>query len=155
MKYVVFMSLWPCTDKILIPNWPWMRNGPVLVTLFIQFLCSDWSKFDRWVLKENLCSTLKLNLFTLTTEADRVLCQLVMFLTIFFHWMYKMKCSCYEESSVIHENCCLVKCFTDLYFFYWLLVVSLAILNAVPFVFSRSWTSLAGVLKMPRVSDAF
>ena len=94
-------------------------------------------------------------LFTLTAKADRVLCQLVMFLTIFFHWMYKMKCSCYEESSVIHENCCLVKCFTDLYFFYWLLVVSLAILNAVPFVFSRSWTSLAGVLKMPRVSDAF
>ena len=25
-------------------------------------------------------------LFTLTAEADRVLCQLVMFLTVFFHW---------------------------------------------------------------------
>ena len=25
------------------------------------------------------------NLFTLTAEADRVLCQLVMFLTVFFH----------------------------------------------------------------------
>ena len=34
-------------------------------------------------------------LFTLTAEADRVLCQLVMFLTVFFHWMYKMKFSCY------------------------------------------------------------
>ena len=32
-------------------------------------------------------------LFTLTAEADRVLCQLVMFLTVFFHWMYKMKFS--------------------------------------------------------------
>ena len=32
--------------------------------------------------------------FTLTAEADRVLCQLVMFLTVFFHWMYKMKYSC-------------------------------------------------------------
>ena len=41
-------------------------------------------------------------LFTLTAEADRVLCQLVMFLTVFFHWMYKMKYSCYQESFVIH-----------------------------------------------------
>ena len=41
-------------------------------------------------------------LFTLTAEADRVLCQLVMFLTVFFHWMYKMKFSCYWKSSVIH-----------------------------------------------------
>ena len=42
------------------------------------------------------------NLFALTAEADRVLWQLVMFLTVFFHWMYKMKYSCYQESSVIH-----------------------------------------------------
>ena len=41
-------------------------------------------------------------LFTLRAEADRVLCQLVMFLTVFFHWMHKMKFSCYQESSVIH-----------------------------------------------------
>ena len=41
-------------------------------------------------------------LFTLTAEADRVFCKLVMFLTVFFHWMYKMKYSCYQESSVIH-----------------------------------------------------
>ena len=41
-------------------------------------------------------------LFTLTAEADRVLCQLVMFLTVFFHWMHKMKFSCHQESSVIH-----------------------------------------------------
>ena len=41
-------------------------------------------------------------LFTLTAEANRVLCQLVMFLTVFFHWMHKMKFSCYQESSVIH-----------------------------------------------------
>ena len=40
-------------------------------------------------------------LFTLTAEADRVLCQLVMCLTVFFHWMYKMKFSCYQ-SSVTH-----------------------------------------------------
>ena len=56
----------------------------------------------------------------------------------------------------VNENCfffCI--CFTELYFLYWLLVVSLGILTAVPFVFSRSWTPLAGVLKMPRVSNAF
>ena len=35
-------------------------------------------------------------------KADRVLCQLVMFLTVFFHWMHKMKFSCNQESSVIH-----------------------------------------------------
>ena len=41
-------------------------------------------------------------LCTLTADADRVLCQLVMFLTVFFYWMYKMKFSCYQESSVTH-----------------------------------------------------
>ena len=40
--------------------------------------------------------------FTLTAESDRVLCQLVMFLTVFFFWMYKMKYSCYQECAVIH-----------------------------------------------------
>ena len=55
----------------------------------------------------------------------------------------------------VNENCCPCKYFTELYFFYWLVVVSLAIFIAVPFVFSRSWTSLAGVLKMPHVSNAF
>ena len=54
-----------------------------LVSLYVQFLYSDWSKFDRWVHAENLCSILKVVYF------DRVLCQLVMFLTVFFHWMYK------------------------------------------------------------------
>ena len=34
-----------------------------LVTLYVQFLCSDWSKFDRWVRAENLCSILKLVYF--------------------------------------------------------------------------------------------
>ena len=41
-------------------------------------------------------------MFTLTAEADKVLCQLVMFLTVFFLWMYRMKYSCFQESSVIH-----------------------------------------------------
>ena len=33
--------------------------------------------------------------FTLTAEANRVLCQLAMFLTVFFHWMYK-RVFCYS-----------------------------------------------------------
>ena len=41
-------------------------------------------------------------LFTLRAEADRGLSQLVMYVTVFFHWMYKMKYSCYQESYVIH-----------------------------------------------------
>ena len=38
----------------------------------------------------------------LTPEADGGLCHLVMFLTVFVHLMYKMKYSCYQDSSVIH-----------------------------------------------------
>ena len=63
-----------CTIKILIANWPRTRkfsqllqagktvafdfshHGHALVTLYVQFLCSDWSKFDSWVHAENLCS---------------------------------------------------------------------------------------------------
>ena len=38
-------------------------HGHALVTLYVQFLCSDCSKFDRWVHAENLCSILKLVYF--------------------------------------------------------------------------------------------
>ena len=55
----------------------------------------------------------------------------------------------------MNESSCICICFAKLYFFYWLSVVSLAFFIAVPFVFSRSWTSLAGVLKMPPVSNTF
>ena len=34
------------------------HNGHALVTLYVQFLCSDWSKFDRWVHAQNLCTIL-------------------------------------------------------------------------------------------------
>ena len=79
MKYVVFMSLWPRTIKILISTNLGRENsasyletqagktfscqGGALVTLYVQFLCSDWSKFDRWVHAENLCSILNLVYF--------------------------------------------------------------------------------------------
>ena len=38
-------------------------QGHALVTLYVQFLCSDRSKFDRWVHAENLCSILNLVYF--------------------------------------------------------------------------------------------
>ena len=71
-----------------------------MATLYVQLLCPDWSKFDRWAPAEDYAASW--NLFTLTAEADILLCQLVIFLTVFFHWMCKMKYSCYQESSVIH-----------------------------------------------------
>ena len=78
MKYVVFMCR---TIKILISNWPrtwkfsqllqagktvafdFSRHVHALVTLYVQFSCSDWSKFDRWVHAEILCSILNLVYF--------------------------------------------------------------------------------------------
>ena len=75
MKYVEFMCR---TFKILMSNWPRTRKFSqrlqagntvafdfshhvhALVTLYVQFLCSDWSKFNRWLHAENLCSTLNL-----------------------------------------------------------------------------------------------
>ena len=37
----------------------------------------------------------------LIAEADRVLCHLVMFLSVFLHCIYKMRYSCYQHSFVI------------------------------------------------------
>ena len=45
-------------------------HGHALVTLYVQFLCSDWLKFDRWVHAE--IYTASWNLFTSTAEADGV-----------------------------------------------------------------------------------
>ena len=69
------------TIKILISNWPRTRkfsqllqagktvafdfahHDHALVTLFVQFLCCDWSKLDRWVYAENFCSIVNLVYF--------------------------------------------------------------------------------------------
>ena len=118
-KYVVFYM---CrTTKILISNWPrklrfsqFLQAGKTR-----QLLLTFLTKVTRWsrstsnfyaLIGQNLTGEFmrkiyaaSWNLFTLTAEADRVLFQLVMFLTFFFHWtLYKMKFSCYQESSVIH-----------------------------------------------------
>ena len=71
----------------------WSRSTSNFYTLIGQNLTGEF-------MRTNYAASSKL--FTLTAEADRVLCQLVMFLTVFSLWMYKMKYSCYQESSVIH-----------------------------------------------------
>ena len=75
MEYVVYFCR---TIEILILNWPRTRkfiqllqarktilfdfahHDHALVTLFVQLLRCDWSKFDRWVHEQNLCSILNL-----------------------------------------------------------------------------------------------
>ena len=118
MKYVVFYM---CrTIKILISNWPrklkfsqFLQAGKTC-----QLLLTFLTKVTRWsrstsnfyaLIGQNLTGEFmrkiyaaSWKLFTLTAEVDRVLCQLVMFWTVFFHWMCKMKYGCYQESSVIH-----------------------------------------------------
>ena len=111
--YILFMSLWPRIMRILISSWPrkrkfhqffkstgeedlilpWSRSTSNFYTLIGQNLTGEF-------MRTNYAASWKL--FTLTAEADRILCQLVIFLTVFFLWMYKMKYSCYRESSVIH-----------------------------------------------------
>ena len=39
------------------------HHGHALVILYFQFLCSDCSKFDRWVHTENLCRILNIVYF--------------------------------------------------------------------------------------------
>ena len=115
MKYVVFMCR---TIRILISTWP--RTGKFrqllqagkTVVLTLLTMVTRWSRSTSnfyALIDQNLVGEFMRKiyaaswiLFTLTAEADRVLCQLVMFLTVFFHLMYKMKCSCYQESSVVH-----------------------------------------------------
>ena len=73
----VFVTV-PCTVKILISNSPRTRKFSQLfnntggkafsyhghaVTLYVQFLYSDWSKFDRWIHAENSYSILKVVYF--------------------------------------------------------------------------------------------
>ena len=62
-------------------------------------------------------------------------------LELVFEKNFKKRKRIFRDTFILvflNENCCLCTCFTELYFFYWLLVVSFVILIAVPIVFSRS-----------------
>ena len=74
-RSIIFVKL--SAEKLLVFKWSqalpaisgktvafdFAHHGHALVTLYVQFLCSDWSKFDRWVHAENLCSILNLVYF--------------------------------------------------------------------------------------------
>ena len=105
------------TIKILISNWPLKLKFSQFLQAgkSCQLLLTFLTEVTRWsrstsnfnaLIGQNLTGEFmrkiyaaSRNLFTLRAEADRVLCQLVMFLTVFFHWMYKKKFCCYQEAS--------------------------------------------------------
>ena len=63
----ILISIWPRTRKVSqllqTVGSDFSHHGHALVTLYVQFLCSDWSIFDRWVHAEYLCSILNLVYF--------------------------------------------------------------------------------------------
>ena len=119
---VELMSLWPRAINILISNWSRTQKFSQSFkntsredrgfSLFSPWSCVDhalWPSSFYALIGQNLTGefmkkiyTASWNFFTSTAEADRVFCPLVMFFTVFFHWMHKMKYSCYQQSSVIH-----------------------------------------------------
>ena len=117
IKYVVLMSLWPSTGA----DWTYLGpensasylkiqagktfsyHGHALVTLYVQFLCSDWSNLTGEFMRKIYAASW--NLFTIFDSwswHSFVSTCTVMFFNVFFHWMNKMKYSCYQESSVVH-----------------------------------------------------
>ena len=73
---------------------PWSRPTSNFYALIAQNLTDE---FTRKIYAASW------SLFTLTSETDKVLCQLVVFLTVFFYWMCKMKYSYVQKTSVIHS----------------------------------------------------
>ena len=125
MKYVVFMLLNPALLRFWFKTDLGRKNSASYLT--IQAVKTFFTMVTRWsfstsnfyaLIGPNLTGEFmgkiyaaSWNLLTLTAKADRVLCQLGIFLTAFFHWMYKMKYSCYQESSLIRG-----------WFVYWVLL---------------------------------
>ena len=71
----------------------WSRSAPIFMLWLIKiWQVSSCGKFTQH-LESCLLWQLKLTEFCVN---------FLMFWTVFFHWMYKMKYGCYQESSVIH-----------------------------------------------------
>ena len=108
------MSVSPRTITILISNWLQTQKFSIKIQAGRPFLTMGtcWSRSTSnfyALIGQNLTGEFmrkiyaaSWNLLTLTAEADRVFCQLVMFFTVFCLWMHKMKYSCSQQSSVIH-----------------------------------------------------
>ena len=114
---------------------PRSRTGHALRPIFMLWLVKIWpvSSCGKFMQHLETCLLWELKL--------TVLCQFVMFLTVFFHWMYKMKFCCYQEASRVF---CLLG--------FWLRNTSLdkvrnLISDGIVFVFHLAWCVLKRGLK--------
>ena len=153
MKYVVFMSLWPGIIKILISSWPRTRKFSQLFEnrgsedLFLPWSRSTFNFYA--VIGQNLSGEFMQKIYAaswnfltstnyaLTAEADRVLCQLVMFLIVFFPWI-----DVQNEIQLLSRVFCYswLVCLLD----FWLRNASLVkvgnpISDGIVFVFHLAW----------------
>ena len=64
------------------------HHGQALVTLYVQFLCSDWSIFDRWVHAEDLCSILNLVYFDSWRRQSFVSTCFFLVVVLFFNCLF-------------------------------------------------------------------
>ena len=86
--------IWQCH---VVARRPIRHFSPVKLLLTSVTMLTRWSRSTSnfyALIGQNLTREFMRNvfvaswiLFTLTAEADKVLCQLVMFLTVFFHWI--------------------------------------------------------------------
>ena len=76
---------------------PWSRVGHALRSIFMLWLVKIWEVSSCGKFMQRLESCLLWQL-KLTEFCVNLWC----FFNVFFHWMYKMKYSCCQESSVIH-----------------------------------------------------
>ena len=66
----------------------WSRSTSTFYALIGQNLTGEFRRKLKFVQHLETC--------LLIAEVDRVLCYLVMFLTVFFHWVYKMKYAAFK-----------------------------------------------------------
>ena len=74
------------------PFSPWSRVSHVLCSIFMFWLVKSWQVSSCGKFMQHLETCL------LVAETDRVLCNVVKLLTVFFYWMHKMKYSCWQDS---------------------------------------------------------
>ena len=106
MKYVVF---WMCRTFKLTSEakiqpvftgredmpfaFDFSHQGHALVTLYVQFLYSDWPKFDRWVHAQNLCSILNLLYFASWSWQSFVS-------TFVFNCLFSTECTKWNSAAI-------------------------------------------------------
>ena len=110
------------------------HQGHALVTLYVQFLCSDWSKFDRWVHAENLCSILKFVFF------DSWRWQSFVSTCDVFNCLFSTECTKWNSAAIRSLLLFIASSFIG----FWLRNTSLVkvgnlILDGIVFVFHLAW----------------